>query len=130
MADRDGVPAMEFSTGEVAQFMGRSVAWVHWGLRENVFSTADGEPVRPARVGAHAGGGRRRFTPDDLREIAGSAYRRRIFDKSHLDLVLGRVRAAEEGREWRREEGWRQVVMAAGRRKWVPPAPGTAVPPL
>ena len=56
-----------YSTGEVAEFFGKSVQWVYWAMRTGVFTQPDGAPIEPMRVGKN---GRRRFSVPVLRDMA------------------------------------------------------------
>lgn len=82
-----------FSTSEVAQLFGKSVQWVYWGLRDEVFTRPDGSPIEPVRVGK--GGGRRRFTVAVLRDMARSCYRRGTLSDDQLKEVLAKLSHAE-----------------------------------
>ena len=74
-----------FSTGEVARFFGKTVQWVHAGLRNNDFVREDGSIIEPVRIGK---GQRRRFSLTDLDEMLRSCYRRGLVtEDEYLSLI-------------------------------------------
>lgn len=83
-----------YSTREVARIFGRSDDWVSRGLRDNVFTYADGSPIEPLRVGK---GGRRRFTVPVVCDMARSCYRRGILSQSELASLLDELARTERG---------------------------------
>lgn len=109
-----------FSTSEAAEFFDRSNQWLYWGLREGVFTYADGSPIAPNRLG-EPDTGRRRFTVPLIKEIAKSSYRRGNLTPEQLKTIMRRVRYAELGVEWREREGWRHVHLGRKRYRWVHP---------
>lgn len=106
-----------FSTSEAAEFFDRSSQWLYWGLREKIFTTEDGTPVVPDRIG-HPTRGRRRFTVSILREIMKSSYRRGNLDGEQLKVIARRIKYAEQGAEWREMEGWKYARLARNRYRW------------
>jgi hypothetical protein len=109
-----------FSTSEAAEFFDRSSQWLYWGLREEVFTSADGVPIDPDRIG-HPVRGRRRFTVPILKEIMKSSYRRGNLDGEQLKAITRRIKYAEEGVEWREREGWHYANLGRSRYRWLPP---------
>lgn len=109
-----------FSTSEAAEFFDRSSQWLYWGLREKVFTTADGTPIDPDRIG-HPVRGRRRFTTSILKEIMKSSYRRGNLDGEQLKVIMRRIKYAEQGVEWREREGWHHAHLGRNRYRWTPP---------
>lgn len=83
-----------YGSAQVAAFFGKSVQWVDWGLRANVFTCADGSPIEPIRVGGRAR--RRRFTLPMLRDIAGACYRRGTLGEDELLNLLAVLARAEQ----------------------------------
>jgi hypothetical protein len=81
-----------YSTKQAAQFFGKSVQWIYWGLRNNIFTYKDGTPIQPERVGKI---GKRRFTPPILREMALSCYRRGNMKEDELKTILQKISTAE-----------------------------------
>lgn len=106
-----------FSTSEAAEFFDRSSQWLYWGLREQVFTTADGTPIDPDRIG-HPVRGRRRFTIPILKEIMKSSYRRGNLDGEQLKVIMRRIKYAEQGVEWREREGWKYAHLGRNRYRW------------
>ena len=96
----DGIEKV-FSTSRAAEFFGRSVQWMYWGLRpdaktgDHPFSYKDGTPILPERVGAM---GKRRFTLPIIKEIAQACYRRGSFTYEELETVMEKILLAEFGR--------------------------------
>lgn len=109
-----------FSTSEAAEFFDRSNQWLYWGLREQVFTEADGTPIDPDRIG-HPVRGRRRFTIPLLREIMKSSYRRGNLDGEQLTTIMRRIKFAEQGIEWREREGWHYTHLGRNRYRWLKP---------
>lgn len=109
-----------FSTTEAAEFFDRSNQWLYWGLREGVFTEADGTPIDPDRIG-HPVRGRRRFTIPILREIMKSSYRRGNLDSEDLTTIMRRIKFAEQGIEWREREGWHYTHLGRNRYRWLMP---------
>jgi hypothetical protein len=109
-----------FSTSEAAEFFDRSNQWLYWGLREQVFTEADGTPIDPDRIG-HPVRGRRRFTIPLLREIMKSSYRRGNLDGEQLTTIMRRIKFAEQGVEWREREGWHYTHLGRNRYRWLKP---------
>lgn len=109
-----------FSTSEAAEFFDRSNQWLYWGLREGVFTHADGTPIDPDRIG-HPVKGRRRFTVPLLKEIMKSSYRRGNLDADQLKTIMRRIRYAEMGVEWREREGWHHAHLGRNRWRWMRP---------
>ena len=81
-----------YSTGEVAQFFGKSVQWVYWAMRTGVFTHPDGSVIEPQRIGRN---GRRRFTLPVLRDMARACYRRGIHTEDELLDLLSVLECAE-----------------------------------
>ncbi len=109
-----------FSTSEAAEFFDRSNQWLYWGLREQVFTDVDGEPIDPDRIG-HPVRGRRRFTIPILKEIMKSSYRRGNLDGEQLTMIMRRIKFAEQGVEWREREGWHYTHLGRNRFRWMKP---------
>lgn len=109
-----------FSTTEAAEFFDRSNQWLYWGLREGVFTEADGTPIDPDRIG-HPVRGRRRFTIPILKEIMKSSYRRGNLDPEQLTVIMRRIKFAEQGVEWREREGWHYTHLGRNRYRWLKP---------
>ena len=109
-----------FSTSEAAEFFDRSNQWLYWGLREGVFTHADGTLIEPERIG-HPVRGRRRFTIPIIKEIMKSSYRRGNLGPEQLKTIMRRVRYAQEGVEWREREGWKYIHLSRNRYRWVRP---------
>lgn len=107
-----------FSTSEAAEFFDRSNQWLYWGLRENVFTHADGSPIDPERIGDPVKG-RRRFTLPIIKEIMKSSYRRGNLGSEQLKTIMRRIRYAEMGVEWREREGWKYAHLGRNRHRWV-----------
>ena len=82
-----------FSTGQVAEFFGKSVQWVYWGMRDRVFTYPNGSVIEPDRLGKN---GRRRFTIPVIREMARSCYRRGTLGEDGLRDILADLARAEE----------------------------------
>lgn len=109
-----------FSTTEAAEFFDKSNQWLYWGLREGVFTDDAGCPLDPERIGS-AKHGRRRFTINVLENIMRSSYRRGNIDPDQLKVIMRRIKYAQNGVEWREQEGWRYVHLGRSRYKWVHP---------
>lgn len=82
-----------YGTGEVARFLGQSVRWLTWALREGVFVRPDGSLIEPIRVGRNR---RRRFSVPVLRDMTLSCYRRGILSEDQM-LDLLSVLAGDDG---------------------------------
>lgn len=86
-----------FSISEAAGFFDKSPMWLRWRERQGVFTTSEGEPIVIARKpNEKQGGGDRRYTLDNLREIAKALRRGNVIDNRQLEVVLQRVDAFEE----------------------------------
>lgn len=109
-----------FSTTEAAEFFDKSNQWLYWGLREGVFTDDDGRPLNPERIG-NPKHGRRRFTIDVLENIMRSSYRRGNIDPDQLKVIMRRIKYAQNGVEWREQEGWRYIHLGRSRYRWVHP---------
>jgi hypothetical protein len=81
-----------YSTKQAAQFFGKSVQWIYWGLRNNIFTYEDGTQIQPERVGKV---GKRRFTLPILREMAKSSYRRGNMKEDELKMILQKLSTGE-----------------------------------
>lgn len=77
-----------FSTREAAEFVGQSVGWVSWALREGAVTDADGAPIEPLRVGR---GRRRRFTVPMIRDMARSCHRLGVINRRECERVLAEL---------------------------------------
>jgi hypothetical protein len=110
-----------FSTSEAAEFFDRSNQWLYWGLREGVFTYANGTPIDPDRIG-HPVRGRRRFTIPILKEIMKSSYRRGNLDSEQVKTIMRRIMMASMGVEWREREGWRHAHLGRNRYRWHKPS--------
>lgn len=74
-----------YSTAQVAQLFGRSVQWVHAGMRKGLFTYRDGSMIEPMRIGKSK---RCRFTLPMLKEMVCSCYRQGVIDvEALLDLL-------------------------------------------
>ena len=91
-SDPTGVGEKFYSTSEVAKFFGKSVQWVYWGMRDEIFTYPDGSTIEPIRIGKT---GRRRFTLSVLRDMARSCYRRGTLSEEQLKAVLAELSRAE-----------------------------------
>lgn len=78
-----------YSTKEVANFFDRTDQWVYWVLRDGVVR-ADGTPIEPERVGRSR---RRRFTTENVEEIAAALHRRGTLSRDRLHEVIFRLHA-------------------------------------
>lgn len=78
-----------FSTAEAARFFGRSPGWLSRAVRDGLLVHPDGSPIEVLRVG-----GRLRFTPPVLADIAQSCHRRGTLSRRQLDRVLARLSRA------------------------------------
>jgi len=93
-----------YTTPEVAEFFGRAPTWVHWGLRkkqrsDGVFvaapwTRADGSAIAPKRHGARK---ERRFTLEDIRDIALARYRRHDLTELEMKAYLEIIDRVERG---------------------------------
>lgn len=77
-----------FSTREAAEFVGQSVGWVSWALREGAVTDADGVPIEPLRIGRSR---RRRFTVPMIRDMARSCHRLGIINRRECERVLAEL---------------------------------------
>lgn len=81
-----------YSTGDVAQFFGKTDQWVYWVLREGVLDREDNR-LEAKRVGKSK---RRRFTLDLIRKMAVSLYDRGTLPEDGLREVLLKLAKAEQ----------------------------------
>lgn len=91
-----GMNQRYFSTEESAFFFERSPQWIYWLLRQKIARCSDGTPVSPLRMGSTAEG-RRRFTLENLNDIAESAYQRGNLREEEMHRSLKRMMYAREG---------------------------------
>lgn len=83
-----------FSIGQAAWFFDQTTQWLRWRERQGKLKTSDGVPILPERKASNKmGGGDRRYTIGDVREIAHALRRAEIIDNDQLETVLARVEA-------------------------------------
>ena len=83
-----------YSTREASWFFNRSQQWLYYNLRNGRFTDLDGNPIDATRIGK---GKRRRFTLDNIKEIAMSAQRRGTMSKDELLETLRKIYNKEHG---------------------------------
>jgi len=85
-----------FSIGEAAKFFDKDTQWLRWRERDGKFTRIDGTSIAVDRKSSNKlGGGDRRYTLSDIREIAHSLRRHELLDNDELKRVLARVDAFE-----------------------------------
>jgi hypothetical protein len=89
----------EYGVRPVANFFGKTVQWLRWAEAHNRFVRADGTVIIPRRTKApHATAGYRRYTLDDVKEMAESLHRDHDLSKEDYESVLAKIE--EEERTW------------------------------
>jgi len=87
----------EYGIGDAARFLGRKKEWVRWRERSGAFVHEDGTPIKPERTQVRTTGsgghGYRRYTLDDIQEMALSLHRREIINKYELQAIQERIDA-------------------------------------
>ncbi len=82
----------EFGIGEAASFFDQSTGWLRWRERQGVLTDKNGEPLQARRnINAKLGGGDRRYSLDDVREIAHSLRRNDVIDDDDLRVVCAEL---------------------------------------
>lgn len=83
-----GEPILDAEGKPVRKLTTKSTQWLYWGMRNEIFTHPDGTPIEPKRIGK---GKRRRFTLQDIRDIAVSCHRRGNLKEPELRDILKRV---------------------------------------
>lgn len=87
-----GSPVLDAEGKAVKKLTTKSTQWLYWGMRNDIFTHADGTPIEPKRIGK---GRRRRFTLKDIRDIAVSCHRRGNLKEPELKEILRKIFVAE-----------------------------------
>lgn len=84
-----------FTTRVVAEvFFDRSPDWLRWREKQGLLVRPDGTPIVTRTPVQHQrGGGDRRYTLEDIEQIAHSLMRAAVLDKTNVERVLARVQA-------------------------------------
>lgn len=89
---------LEFSIGEVAKFLNRTVYWVREQEKAGRFRTESNRRIEPSRTGTHRNGGlgQRRYTLKNIEAMAKSLHRFGAFTDGELARTMRRVEAFRE----------------------------------
>lgn len=86
------------SIGEASLFFDQTASWLRWREDAGVFKYKNGNPIELTRRanGRKMGGGDRRYTYQNIKDMADALHREEIFNQAQRDLVHQRVEAFEQ----------------------------------
>ena len=86
------------SIGEASLFFDQTASWLRWREDAGVFKDKNGNPIELTRRanGRKMGGGDRRYTYQNIKDMADALHREEIFNQAQRDLVHQRVEAFEQ----------------------------------